>query len=98
MYRILILPFARKDIRDSVLWYEKQQQGLGRKFASQVRDKVHFIQQNPESFNVKYGNLRTAVLTTFPYLIHYFIDESEKLVIISAVLHTSRNPTTWQKR
>lgn len=98
MYRTLILPLAKKDIRDSVFWYEHQQQGLGKRFMAQVQDKVHFIQQNPESFNVKYSNIRTAVLTTFPFLIHYCIDDTNKLVIISAVLHTSRNPKIWNKR
>lgn len=98
MYRILILSLARKDIRDSTLWYEKQQQGLERKFMLQVRDKVHFIQQNPESSIVKYSNIRTAVLRSFPFLIHYCIDDNNKLLIISAVLHTSRNPKIWNKR
>jgi plasmid stabilization system protein ParE len=98
MYRALILPLARKDIRDSAFWYEHQQPGLGKRFMAEVRDKVHFIQHNPESFNVKYDGVRAAVLTTFPYLIHYSIDNNNKLVIISAVLHTSRNPKTWKKR
>jgi len=98
MYRVLILPLARKDIRDSALWYEKQQQGLGRKFTLQVREIVHFIQENPELFSVRYDDVRTAVLSVFPFLIHYNIDENNQIVIISAILHTSRNPKIWQKR
>jgi len=98
MYRALILPLARKDIRNSAFWYEKQHQGLGRKFMLQVRDKVLFIQQNPESFNVKYDEVRTAILATFPYQIHYSINENNKSVIISAVFHTSRNPKILGER
>lgn len=98
MYRVLILPLARNDIRDSAFWYEKQQRGLGKKFISQVRANVHFIQQNPESFIVRYGHVRTAILTNFPFLVHYSIDKNNKSVIISAVFHTSRNSKIWGKR
>ncbi|MBA4408032.1 MAG: type II toxin-antitoxin system RelE/ParE family toxin [Bacteroidota bacterium] len=98
MYKSIILPLAKKDIRDSAFWYEQQQKGLGKRFTVEIRDKIHFIQQNPESFNLKYNNMRTAVLTTFPFLIHYCIDDNNKLVIISAIFHTSRNPKIWQKR
>ena len=32
------------------------------------------------------------------FAIHYFTDEHNKTIIISAVLHTSRNPQLWEKR
>lgn len=98
MYNSIILPLAKKDIRDSAHWYENKQQGLGKRFTAIIRDRVHLIQQKPESFNVKYDNVRTAVLTDFPFMIHYWIDESRKVIIISAVLHTSRNPKIWKTR
>lgn len=30
MYKIIILPLAKKDIRDSAHWYEKQKKDLGK--------------------------------------------------------------------
>ena len=30
-------------------------------------------------------------------MMHYTIDENNKIVIISAVLHTSRTPEIWEK-
>lgn len=98
MYKVIILPLAQNDIRDSALWYEQQQKGLGQKFTRHIRIMVSLIRQNPTSFNLKYKNIRTAVLSLFPYLIHYSIDEENKLVIISAILHTSQNPKKWGKR
>ncbi len=31
-------------------------------------------------------------------MIHFSIDEQNKLVVVHALFHTSRNPETWNKR
>jgi hypothetical protein len=59
---------------------------------------VSFIERNPKAFAKKYDNVRTAVLNTFPFLVHYTIDEVKNIIVISAVLHTSRNPKIWENR
>lgn len=98
MYKAIILPLAKEDIKDAAFWYNKQQAGLGKRFTSEVRKKVYFIRQNPKASNVHYSHVRTAVLDLFPFMVHYTIDEDNKTIIISAVLHTSRNPELWKKR
>jgi plasmid stabilization system protein ParE len=98
MYRAIVLPLAKKDIREVALWYEEKQTGLGKRFTEQVRESISFITKNPKAFNIRYDNVRTAVLRVFPFMIHYTIDEGNKTVIVSAVLHTSRNPETWGYR
>ena len=98
MYSSVILPLAKEDIREAALWYNQQSRGLGKRFTNEVRDRVKFIRQNPTACNIRYDQVRTAVLKVFPFMIHYIIDETTKTVIISAVLHTSRNPEEWEKR
>ena len=98
MYKSIILPLAKEDILEAAQWYNKQQNGLGKRFTAEVREKVHFIRQNPEAINVIYNDIRTAVLNLFPYMLHFTIDEENKTIIILAVLHTSRNPALWKKR
>jgi plasmid stabilization system protein ParE len=97
MYTTIILNIAKIDIRDSAHWYEQQKRGLGKRFIFQVRTTIHLIQKNPTTFNVKYDDVRTAVLSVFPYMIHYSVDEDNKLVIVSAVFHTSQNPKNWRR-
>lgn len=46
----------------------------------------------------KYDDVRIAVLNSFPFLIHYIVDEMKKTIVISAILHTSRNPEIWGNR
>lgn len=92
MYRTVLLPAARRDIQEAAKWYNTQLDGLGKRVAQNVRNKVAAIKQNPFAFTIRYQDTRVAVLDIFPFLIHYFIDETEKRIVISAVLHTSRNP------
>lgn len=98
MYRSIILPLAQEDIREAAQWYNKQKKGLGMRFTNQVREKVDFIRQNPIASNVRYDGVRTAVLNIFPFMVHYKVDEKSKIIIISAVLHTSRKPELWKSR
>ena len=98
MYKSTILPLAKEDIRDAALWYNKQQNGLGRRFTSEIQSKVLFMKQNPKASNVRYDDVRTAILNVFPYMIHFTLDEGNKSIVILAVLHTSRNPRLWESR
>ncbi|HET53762.1 MAG TPA: type II toxin-antitoxin system RelE/ParE family toxin, partial [Ignavibacteria bacterium] len=52
MYKSIILPLAKEDIREAAKWYNKQQNGLGKRFTAEVREKVHFIRQNPKASNI----------------------------------------------
>jgi plasmid stabilization system protein ParE len=98
MYKAIILNFAKEDIREAAIWYNKHQDNLGKRFTTEVRSKVNFIRQNPRSSNIRYDGVRTAVLNVFPFMIHYLVDEKNKTIIISAVLHTSRDPKIWDER
>ncbi len=98
IFKSILLPAAKEDIREAALWYKGKGTGLGKRFTAEVRDKVRFIQKNPRASNIRYDNIRTAVLSVFPFMIHYFIDEANKSVIIISVLHTSCNPDIWAER
>ncbi len=98
MYKSVILPLAKEDIREAAKWYNKRQNGLGKRFTAEVREKVHFIRQNPKASNVRYDDVTTAVLNVFPFMVHFTIDEKHETIIISAVLHTSRNHELCKNR
>ncbi|MDB5158870.1 MAG: Plasmid stabilization system protein [Mucilaginibacter sp.] len=96
MYKVTILPLAKLDIRETATWYNGKQNGLGKRFTTEVRQKVNHIKQDPFISVVRYDEVRTAVLEVFPFMIHYNVNEEENLIIILAVLHTSRNPDIWK--
>lgn len=98
MYKVVILPIAKQDIKEAALWYNSKQKELGKRFTVLVRQKINLLRQNPLSSATRYDEVKTAVLDVFPFMIHYSIDEQQKLVIITAVLHTSRNPDIWKQQ
>ena len=97
MYRVLLLPSAKLDIKTAAEWYNTQKKGLGKRFTNTVRSNVSFIKQNPKAFSVRYDETRTALLDIFPFMIHYIIDEEKELIVISNVFHTSLSPDKWTK-
>lgn len=96
MYDLRILPSAKQDISNAAKWYNNQLPGLGKKFITQFRRKAEIIRENPETYSIKHNNVRTAMLDSFPYMVHYFIDRIQNVVLISAVLHTSRKPGLYK--
>ncbi len=98
MYKVIILPIAKKDIRDNSKWYNEKQKGLGLKFTNAIRSEIKFISKNPLAVVNRYRNLHTCVVNRFPYMIHFFIDESLKTVVITAVFQTKQSPSNWDDR
>jgi hypothetical protein len=39
MYKSIILPLAKEDIREAAKWYNKKSQGLGKRLTAEVRGK-----------------------------------------------------------
>jgi len=70
MYKTVILPVAKQDIRIAAKWYNEKQKGLGKRFTSEERGKIGFYSKNPEAAANHYKNVKTATLDVFPFMIH----------------------------
>lgn len=93
MFSVELLAQAEDELSDAYDWYEHKQQSLGNKLYNEVNHYLTLIEENPYQFPVKYTeDLRSASLNRFPYLILYWIDESNNIVFIVSIFHTSRNP------
>lgn len=98
MYKVVMLPSAKQDIKETAIWYNKIQSGLGRKFTKEIRLKTYLLKNNPFGYSIRYKNIRVSTIERFPFLIHFKIEESIQTLFITAVFHTSRNPEIWNKR
>jgi toxin ParE1/3/4 len=96
-YKIQIEPEAQQDIQDAVRWYNSQQKGLGRRFYDELKEFIAALKHNP-LYQIRYDNVRCLPIKKFPYTLHFTINETEKLVVIRAVFHTSRHPNIPKKR
>lgn len=97
-YKIIVDPAANLDIVESIEWYNKAQPGLGIKFYKQVQAVFKTIRKNPFAFAIRYKTNHTATVKKFPFMVHYFIDDPKKTIVITSVLHTSRDPKMWDER
>ncbi|MGI8636288.1 MAG: type II toxin-antitoxin system RelE/ParE family toxin [Segetibacter sp.] len=79
-YELLFSPKALADIEEARVWYNLQQRGLGKRLILDVKNVIAFIKRNPYFASVKFESIRTAACNTFPYAVHYEIDEDQNVV------------------
>jgi plasmid stabilization system protein ParE len=98
MYKIVLSPPARNDIREAAKWYNKRKAGLGRQFVSRIKEATAYIKDNPYMAQVRFDDVRVVIVKQLPYSIHYKIKEDIKTVLIHAILHDHRDPDLWPQR
>ena len=92
-YKIEFHPAVAIDYNDAFEWYEQQKGGLGEEFIQSLNDKFDDIILNPFAFGQRSKiGYREAKVKKFPYSIIYKIYVRKKIVFVSAIHHTSRNP------
>jgi plasmid stabilization system protein ParE len=97
-YKSIMLPDAKNDLRESTKWYGLADQNLGKQFIEQVRVRIRQLKRNPYVCQIRYKEVRGAMVKHFPYIIFYIINENKKALEIFAISHTSRNPEIWKSR
>lgn len=90
-FRIKLEPGAKKDIQKGIEYYNETQKGLGRKFHAEVKNSIATIRKNP-FYQVRYDVVRCLPLDTFPFMIHFTVDESDFTATIYGVINTSLDP------
>jgi hypothetical protein len=91
-FKIKIDVDAAFEFEESVIWYNNQVDGLGKKFEHHVKIQINSLKINPNLYPIKFPEVRCLPLFKYPFNIFYTVDETEKLIIIRAIFHTSRNP------
>jgi plasmid stabilization system protein ParE len=93
---LVIAPEAELDITEAYVWYEGRRSGLGEEFLSSVDACLESIRRRPEMYPVVHEAYRRSLIRRFPYAVFY--EQSEAMVTIYAVFHTSRDPDKWRQR
>ena len=97
-FEVKMEPLAINDVNEAIHWYNSQKTGLGEKFYNLLEASIENLKVNPYH-QIRYEeNIRCLPLKKYPYMIHFNIDETEKLIKIIAILHTSRKPISVQSK
>lgn len=97
-YTLVNRPLVYYDILEIVEYYKEINTDLAVKFLDQLEETKKYIFDFPESFQIRYHKVRTILIENFPYHIHYLIDDSNKQIIILAIIHSYKNPKDYSKR
>ena len=94
-YAVVIEPRALDEIQEAIDYYNLISPRLGEKFYAELDSYFETLARSPK-FQVRYKDIRCVPLKTFPYMIHFRIDEIEMEVLIEAIINCNRNPeTNW---
>ena len=97
-YEVKIDIDAFLDIQEAADWYNYKVEKLGDRFKRKVKLQINGLKNNPETYRIRYNNVRCVLIKKFPFLIHFKIDKKNRIVEVIAVIHTSRNPKIWEQK
>lgn len=88
-YKVVIVEEAKLDLKESVDWYKNINPKLAQRFLLSFKEGVVLIRKEPLHFQIRYDDVRILMLTTFPYLVHFTVEN--ETIIIKAIYHSSRD-------
>lgn len=97
-YLIVNRPVVAIEIEEAVNYYKKISPALAKRFLFRIREAKDYLASSPFGFMVRYKNVRTILLWQFPYHIHYFIDETQNVIVILGIVHAYKNPEDYSLR
>jgi len=97
-YRVFLLPSAYEDIKQARQWYRQHNTDLPKKFKQRIQETIERICNAPFAYAARYKDVRLAHLATFPYAVHFLVDETNCTVVILAIHHTAISPDKWPER
>lgn len=96
-YSLEISEDALYDVLEIIDWYNDISTKLSLKFEAELNSRLNYLSEFPQNFQIRYlKKLRIVPLTTFPYGIHFYINENKIFVV--AVFHYKKNPKRWKSR
>ena len=95
-YRIIVRTQADLDVDEALAWYENERPGLAIEFLGELRATFDRLADGPFKYQHLRSGVRRALLKRFPYAVFFIVEDD--VVLVTAVLHTSRDPATWQRR
>lgn len=95
-YKLTLRKEAEFDIEEQFEFFEEKRVGLGHDFLLCVEEAIDKLQKNPLIYRKIYKELRRTAITRFPLRVFYLVQNQN--IIVTAVLHAKKDPTSWRNR
>lgn len=94
-YKIIITPDAEFQLDESTDYYQKfVSKKVSANFLKEFKKTCQSIKK-VKYFQTCFLEFKAVPMKKFPFLIFYTLDETNELIIIKAVFHTSQNPEKY---
>ena len=97
-HTVKFTPKALTDYNDIRLWYEEQSETTRLQFEKAVKERLTFAAEYPEASPIQHNNIRGILLKKFKYKIYYRVDNIRNFIVVTAILHTARDPNIGRDR
>jgi plasmid stabilization system protein ParE len=85
---------ALKELRESILYYEQRENGLGSAFLDEIEATLNRILQHPSAWHQLSPRTRRCRTHRFPFGLLYQILSNE--ILITSVMDLRRDPASWK--
>ena len=97
-FKVIFHPEVANDIQEAIDWYNFKQNGLGNRFLIAVKKQLKILEKSALHYAVRYDNIRCMPLHKFPFMIHFRVNDNQRIVNVEAIFNTNRNPKIWEER
>jgi len=97
-FRVIFHPEVYNDIQEAIDWYNVKQFGIENRFLITVKKQLKTLDKSALQYAVRYDNVRCMPVKKFPFLVHYRVNEKQRIVQVEAIFSTYRNPKIWEER
>jgi plasmid stabilization system protein ParE len=97
-YKVVISNPAKTDIINAIRWYKEHVPFKVKALKTEINKTAQSLNKFPERFQTHYKKHRFAPVQNFEYNLHYYIDNKELIIIITALFHEKEDPKNWGKK
>ncbi|MBN2132758.1 MAG: type II toxin-antitoxin system RelE/ParE family toxin [Sedimentisphaerales bacterium] len=94
--RIEVLDTAKQEFAEAIAYYNRESEGLGYRFAAEVRKTLLRILRHPRAWTPISNRARRCRTSGFPYGVIYQIRDN--VILVVAIMHLHRHPDSWKAR
>jgi hypothetical protein len=90
-YNVLIYDDAKIEIKEALNYYFNFSQQAGLHFYKEIERAIEILKLTPK-FEIRYKDYRVLQIGNFPYLFHFIVNETNKIVEVYGLRSTYKNP------